>query len=418
MRKPSFLMRALFTAGSILLLAGVAYPQADDSDEPPPPADTTFLEISLTNDGVIAVDVGGYDWYYDFELGTFVMGPPPDDLRPDLIDRSEALTADEFPVEERCTEERHVKAMARSVLVGYDEFVDGDIVALGRVTIKGWVKGDVRSYNQRVLVASSGQVDGDIYAPDVIVRDGGVVIGEIVEASGPLEFDRITRTFSVNGLILVLSFTIFFLLAGFLAVTLMPNKLANFQQCFRTHAVKSWVVGFLSLLLMPIVMALVAITIVGAVLLPIIPFVYLAAILLGVTSFGTQLGGIISKQLQSGNRGSVAQFFLGLVALMSLWFLVAILMGSSSSVSEGFGILFLVIAIIVSTYPVCSGIGSAVLTRFGFRSYTSWKERHLREGGAPAPAPPPIPTAPPIAPGGDMPPGPDETSAAPPRNSE
>jgi hypothetical protein len=47
----------------------------------------------------------------------------------------------------------------------------------------------------------------------------------------------------------------------------------------------------------------------------------------------------------------------------------------------------LVISIIISTIPVCTGVGAALLTRFGFRNYLSWKDFKTETFEAPAPPP-------------------------------
>ncbi len=417
MRKTSFLIPALIALiGLLSLLPCPVAAQAED-EEPIAPSDTTFNRIWLSDEGVTAVDVEGYDWYYDFELGTFVIGVPELDPAAAEFDELDALSTDDLPVEERCTEERTIKPSMRSLLIGYDEYVDGNIVAYGRVTVKGWVRGDVRSMNQRVLVTSSGQVDGDIEAPEIIVKRGGVVLGDQIEADAPLEFTKIKETFSVDGIIIVIVFTVFFLFSGFIIVTLMPNKLSNFEHCFSHYRTKTWVTGFLMLLLMPVLVTVVTITIVGIVVVPMIPMAYIAAIVMGVTAFGATIGRVISKRYLNGEKSSVIRFFIGLVAVMAIWFFDALLLGSTSDVAGGLGIALLVVAIIISTYPICSGIGAALLTRFGFRRYISWREQHPAEGGAPAPAPPPIPTAPPISPNVDHGPAPDETSPEPPRSS-
>ncbi|MEE8577853.1 MAG: polymer-forming cytoskeletal protein, partial [candidate division Zixibacteria bacterium] len=144
-------------------------------------ADTVFQEIKLSDEGVTAVDTAGNDWYYDFTVGTFVTGVLRDGSEQRGPEGRED-TGDYPAIEVRCTEEISFKPLVSSALVGYDEFVDDDIIAYGRVTIKGWVKGDVTSIGKRVLVASSGRVDGDIAAPEIIVKEGGIVRGEQIIA--------------------------------------------------------------------------------------------------------------------------------------------------------------------------------------------------------------------------------------------
>jgi hypothetical protein len=91
----------------------------------------------------------------------------------------------------------------------------------------------------------------------------------------------------------------------------------------------------------------------------------------------------------------LVESMIGMLALIALWYVTAILLGASNPVSEGFGIASLVIAIIVTAYPLLAGVGALVLTRAGFREYEAWRERQRRTGDETGmPAPPPIPETP------------------------
>lgn len=413
-------MRKVPYIGLLLLISGFfasdcltsAYAQPDDSEFVYQPSDTVFNEILLTDESVVAVDTAGYGWYYDFKKGSFVVGNLPVGDVDGRSQRRDELGTDEVPVEERCTEEKEVKPFERrSVWVGYDEYVDGDIIAYGRVTIKGWVKGDVKSIRKRVLVTESGRVDGNIEAPEII--DRGIVLGEKIETGSPLEIEDITRSFSASGVIIVISFTVFLLFCGFLAVTLMPKQMANFGRCLSRHKVKSFFLGLLFVFLMPAVLAVVMVTIIGLIVVPFVPLIYLIAFALGIVSFANLIGKHFSLRYLGGGKSMLFQSTVGILLLMSFWFVVAVLLGSNDDVSQGFGVFFLVVSIMLSSFPILAGVGAAILTRFGFKEYVSWKDRQEQQGGAPAPtpAPPPIPEAP--SPGAP-PAGPVPPSATPP----
>lgn len=393
---------------SILLTAAhdVARGQADD--EMYAPDDTVFVEISLGPDGIRAIDSAGYDWYYDFETDQFVVGLLPAELA-DEGEPDDAVPVDYQPVEERCVIEKKVKPFVHSVLVAADEYVDGSIVAVGRITVKGWVKGDVTSVDKRVLVTATGRVDGDIQAPEIIVKPGGIVLGEqIVTGWG------VGSPGPGIGLLIVLIFTLVFLFFGFLAVTLMPNQVANIGRCISENRVKTYSVGLFFIFLMPIIMLLLVVTIVGTVLVVLLPLVYLFAIILGTMAFGDRIGRFVATRFMGGERSLIFRSLAGSFLVFLLWFITAILLGIGVPVATGFGILFLVIAIIVSSYPLCTGVGAAVLTRFGFKPYVSWTERQKEAGRrpAPAPAPPPIPSAPPEPPPRSYPSDTDETTSS------
>ncbi|HWR82650.1 MAG TPA: polymer-forming cytoskeletal protein [Candidatus Deferrimicrobium sp.] len=381
---------AVLICGLSVVAAGA---QSTLSGAEGPPTDTVFIRILLNEEGVIAYDSAGQEWRYDFQQGTFVAGGADASRR---SDRRGLLTGDDMPVEERCTQEKKVKAFERSVWVGYDEYVDGDIVAYGRVTIKGWVKGDVKSIGKRVLVTESGRVDGDVEAPSVILKDGAEVLGEVKVVGTPLELDDFTRSFSPSGLIVVMSFAIAFLVFGFLTATLMPRQVRNMDGCLSHKTVRSVLLGFLLVLFLPAILVVVTITIVGIIVLPFLPLLYVVAIGLGVVAFGNILGRFFCQRYLGGEKNILLQSTIGILLLMSLWFAVALLLGSDADVSYGLGIFLLLVSILFTCLPILGGVGAALLTRFGFREYQ--RERHDRRwpgaSEAPAPAPPPLPEGP------------------------
>jgi len=354
-----------------------------------------FDEISLTEDGVTAVDTAGIEYYYDFQQEAFVEGLSPDE-EDDFRDNNDRI--DLPPIEERATKKLKVKKFEKSVLVGYDEYVSGNIIAYGSVTVKGWVKGDVKSLNKRVLVTETGQVDGDIEAPAIIVKEGGEVLGKMFESGAPLDIDDIAGTISADGIVIVLSFTLVVLFFGFLIVVLMPRQLGNFSACLTDHRVKCYALGLLLIFLMPVVVILCIITLVGLLVVPLVPMVYAAAMLLGVVAFGGVLGRTFSVRFLGSARGLQFETFVGVSLLMMLWMVVAALLTPNSPIANGLGIAALVIAIIVTTYPICTGVGAGLLTRFGHRPYVSFDQRHQDDGPPPAPAPPPLHQPPPIIP--------------------
>jgi hypothetical protein len=359
--------------------------------------DTIFTQIQLTREGVTAVDTLGRRWVYDFDNNTFVPNreTPTTGSRTDRHGRTEAVPD---PVERRCTQLKVVKPLQKNVLVGYEEYVSGSIVAYGRVVVKGWVKGDVQSFNGRVLVTESGQVDGDIKAPEIVINEGGIVLGA-QEQVDPLEFtgDVLRRPFSVDGVIIVCCFLVFLLVAAFLILSLFPRQQEAFEQAMFAYKFKSFMLGLLSLFLVWLPVGLLAITIVGIILIPFVPFVYVAAMTVGVVSLGRRLGRIAMKRITGDSHSGIFEAFVGISALMVVWMVVAVLLGGGDdgSVAYGFGIFALVLAIIISLFPICTGLGAALLTRMGTRQYRP-KERPdwMRGSDAPAPAPPPIPQMP------------------------
>lgn len=357
--------------------------------------DTLFNEIRLSESGVTAVDTFDVEWNYDFETNQFVRGAAPTGRAGEVSRSGEDVDADLLPIEERCTELRKVRPWEKSILIGVDEYVDGNIIAFGQVRIKGWVKGDVKSLRKRVLVTETGQVDGDIEAPSIIVKDGGVVLGRIIEQRDAIDFEDIAETFSVDGLIVVASLGALLLMVAFLSVSLMPKQISTIRNCILTYKLRTFFLGWLCIFLMPVVALLLTITIIGLILVPFLPLAYLASFFLGIVVFGILLGQTISSRFISGERSILFQALLGILLYIGMWFFVAILMGSADPVSEGFGIALLVFSIVVSIIPISSGLGAVLLTRFGFKDYIGWKGTGKdKEETTDIPAPPPIPNVP------------------------
>lgn len=382
----------IFALGLLVLAGALTRAQETPSEYAPP--DTVFREIRLSDAGVNAVDTAGNDWYYDFTLGSFKAGAPEDASNLEGSEDGEDPAIDYVPVEDRNPKEIKVKPFVSRIVVGYDEYVSGDIIAYGRVTIRGWVKGSVTSIDGRVFVARTGRIDGDVTAPEIIVRDGGEIRGAQIIADTIDPSSLMPKTSSSAGIILLIVFTLVFVFFGFLVVTLMPRQMENFTACVEHSRLKMYFTGLFFVLLMPFVLLLVAITIVGIVLLPIVVLAYVLAMVFGVIAFGSAIGRTISQKFVVRQIGPLLTAMTGIFGFMALWFLTAALLSSSSKVIEGFGIFALVVSIGVSSYPIFTGVGASIMTRFGFRSYVGWKDRP-RPGAGLAPAPPPIPKAPP-----------------------
>ena len=393
--------RSIYTLTLLVLALLPASVLAQESKEPIQTASPTtiFNEIELSPEGIVAYDTSGNRWVYDFSLEAFVPGELAS-TEPETGHEAGGEAALPIPpVEQRCIVPKIVKPYQREVLVGYDEYVDGDITAYGRITVRGWVKGSILSYNGTVEVTESGQVNGDIMAPHVEVQPGGTVYGEITQTGSLTDLPRdvLSYSFSAGGLWVVTGFTIFLLFGGFIAVTLASRQVGRFHHCIAHYPVKSFMIGLLVTVLMPMVILLVVITIVGVLVVPFVPLIYAIAFTLGIVTFSQRIGGAIVSKYASRKAAGMLSFVIGLALLMALWYVVAILMGSGDAVSRGFGIFFLVLSILYTAYQICAGAGAAVLTRFGFRDYVSFDDRVRTAGGASRPpAPPPMPKVPPV----------------------
>ncbi|MBI5266059.1 MAG: hypothetical protein HY851_02390, partial [candidate division Zixibacteria bacterium] len=235
---------------------------------------------------------------------------------------------------------------------------------------------------------------------------GGVVLGRQVVTDKFGLPESLQTSVATAGLWVIFGFSLLFLVCAFLYVTLMPRQLEQFTQCIVRYPAKSAAVGMLFLIGLPVIAVLFIITLVGILVVPFLPLVYLFAITLGVVSCGRLIGRALLSRTFGSQQPALLEAVIGLAILMVQWVLVALLMGSSNSVAYGFGVFALVVAIIVSAFPILAGIGAALLTRFGFRAHVSLRDRIAAEQAAvPAPAPPPIRRTTPF----DLPPGSPDT---------
>ena len=381
----------IYTLGIILI--GSCSVLAQEQVDSFPSSEQTFVEIELTSEGVIAFDSAGNPWSWDFNTETF---EPGRGIRRGSRDDGRIVEwdgPDDLPIEERATNEMFISGSEKRIVIERDEYFDGDILTSGKVTVKGWVRGNIRSYS-RVLVLESGQVDGGIRAPEIIVRTGGLVLGTKYETDHLTDFpvDVFTETVSTAGIWVLFGFAVFLTVAGLLIIVLMPVKLQRMTDCVTHFSARSFFTGLLFTFLMPMVAVLVGITVIGLVVIWAVPLLYLVAYIIGIVIVGRDTGGKLLVKLSGKEPSDVLAYLTGLATLMIIWLVVAVLMGSSDDVSFGFGVFFLVMAILVTCYPIMVGAGAVFLTRFGLRDYVRQKGQFgpVRQEAA-TPAPPPIP---------------------------
>ncbi len=400
------LLRTLFVYPAILLLPVLSSAQELGLEQEdtslaaaaaePAPADTVFYKIYLTEDGVTATDTADNDWYYDFEEDRFVMGirPALDGVRDPIDPGYEGL---DLPIEERASERRRVKPFEqRSLTIGYDEFVDGNVVAYGRVTVKGWVQGDIRSLT-RVVITATGVVDGKVMAPDISVRPGAVVKGGVQETTAPFDISDLTEPFSDDFLQTIAILSAILLVITFLSTSLMPRQLNNIFLASRHYPIRSSLLGLLLLFLLPLVVTLVTVTIVGVLVLPFVPLLYVFALLVGVVAAGDRIGGYLLRRIGRPVTTSWLRGIVGVVIICLFWTVAAIFSGFDGALNV-IGILIVIAVAIYTGFVMLSGLGAALLTRLGTRPYVSWRDRQSQAGEVPSPAPPPRPSAPPVNP--------------------
>ncbi|MEE8417704.1 MAG: polymer-forming cytoskeletal protein, partial [candidate division Zixibacteria bacterium] len=163
--------------------------------------ESTFMEIHLSPEGVYGVDSSGEEWEYDFSREKFVDEAALEEystqttfgrseIRIDLddlddfdklsdFDGIEALDVEELSrlaekavrMAEQSLVRRYKGLQLRAVTIEVGEVVNSSVFAIGEVTVKGTVTGDVISYS-RVTILSTGLVNGDVRAPEIVKMRG------------------------------------------------------------------------------------------------------------------------------------------------------------------------------------------------------------------------------------------------------
>ncbi len=319
-----------------------------------------FESIRLSPDGVLAVDTLGLRWRYQFDSTRWLVetrsaGGRREEVRPD-------------PAAKRCTEARSIGGLQKSVLLGYEEYCDNDIISRGNVTIKGWAKRNVTSLTGRVVVNDGGRVDGNITAPEIDLRPGSDVrgsstittpIGATVDFLSVDPFKAAWWSYGVGmGLILV---------SGILILVFFRKRFNYISQCLEQHQSRSLLTGIAAVFSLPVVAVLLLFTLIGVVLIPLLPVVLLVAGSCGFLWVGCEMAIRVSKN--TPRPICLRWGWIAILALLGLsWYLA--IDGWQFKRWERGGQSLLFGALAISTmYIICAGLGSIILTRVGSRPY-------------------------------------------------
>ncbi len=434
------------TVAMLLLIVPCSFVSAQDDDDDSDVVvvksdlfsgdETTFIELHLSPEGIYGVDSTGTEWEYDFSRDKFVdenldenysstvtvFGR--DNVRINIDDLDEfdeladlenldALEIEEIVQNAQQAVELYERAMVkkykglqlRAVIVEADEVVNSSISSIGEVTVKGTVAGDVISYS-RVTITSTGLIEGDVRAPEIVKMRGGTILGERHESDLPLPPDfidlNIFEKTSYTPLIVVLIIFFAFLFFGLIGFGVSSKPINRVKLCLEQQFVKSFFIGFAGWFALGPLMAILVLTIIGIpVAVLVLPLGLILGIILGVLGACQLTGQLSGRYLGMKNENLLKQLVPGLTILYLPWIVMSLFMISSSGVAEGFSVLFMVIAIIIWSVVVSAGIGAVVLTRFGTREYKkpSRDDINIQVNIRPTPKPPtPPPTPPPLNP--------------------
>ena len=248
-----------------------------------------------------------------------------------------------------------------SFIMEEDTQVLGDISLIGSTTqIGGQVIGDVFAFAGSSTLEISGVIDGDLNQVfhKLNQRDGSTITGEISTFSNPQTiqpfwsgFNLILPFFAnpekvVNSRLMLSA--VFVFLACLIAY-LLPKPTRNVMRTIQNQAGISWGVGFLIMLVTPVVIVVLAITICLSPFALVLLVILLVAALFGWIAMAALLGELM-------NRWFYLKMNLVLQTLVGA-FLIALLVSLIT--------LIPIVGFLTAILLGCSGLGGVVISRFG-----------------------------------------------------
>jgi hypothetical protein len=283
------------------------------------------------------------------------------------------------------------------VVIEPDEIIHGDVVCVfgGDIKVRGRVTGSVFTLTGAIDV--EGTVDEGAVSPFGSVRVGpnGVVGADVVashidkEPGGRINGMRNELFFKFFGdswqprgarwaqttlTVIVVLKILFWVFLVLLAHALAARNVVNVKRKIETAFFKSFLIGIVVQVLLPLVVLLLVTTIVGIpVALFLVPLMLVAAAILSMAAIGLYLGEKIDQntnfhlptQLGRTLVGLLATQVVPLLAVVFTWTAGtgSVLGGSMRLVALGFIGLSIVIGYVIMTL----GVGAVTMTRFGTR---------------------------------------------------
>ncbi|MBD3170268.1 MAG: hypothetical protein GF307_12350 [candidate division Zixibacteria bacterium] len=256
--------------------------------------------------------------------------------------------------------------LGQDVIVEEAEEVYGSItVVSGDIIVRGRVEGDVTSVNGDVLVASTGKVFGNVsaFGGTVERESGSVVTGEKVEATAyGLRKPHISFPFSA------VFFALIVLVFSLTAVTVAPKNVAKVQKAIESNVFKTFFLGYLFIMALPLAMLILVITVVGIPVAGIaVPVLTAAAIIMGFSALSNIVGARFLEITRSPEKSKVINVLIG-GALMFALLIVGVLFDSIFGIFGSISNIFKIIGIVILCCIVLPiSFGASVLTVLGTR---------------------------------------------------
>jgi hypothetical protein len=275
--------------------------------------------------------------------------------------------------------------IGQDLYIAAGEEVPGDAVCIdGDLTIAGTVRGDATCIGGDIKLEDTAVVDGDVVsiggsvdaAPGAEVGGQEVCIGgkfapmipfitKIAEISKPI-------TKSIINIVWEIVFFIFLMFLGLLLSVFMKRQMDNVHDHLTNEFPRSALMGIALAVLAPIAVGVLAVSIIGWPLIPLLIIVLLALQYFGYVAFGQTLGNVI---LGPGKH-PMLKILVGIAILQSVAIIgdfIAIPAGIFGDIGGVFGFVGTIIFLTCGVL----GAGSIIYSRLGLWDLEKTREWHL-----------------------------------------
>lgn len=288
-----------------------------------------------------------------------------------LLGASPVEAAGQVPGAPDCTGTQQKPSFGSAVVVDSSEVICSDVTSFGgTVVVRGNVNGDIVAFGGKVLIA--GIVNGDIYlySGNVTLQNGAQVNGNIHLCNGQWVRAEASQLHgnvygcsqsaaqfltSDSGGIVRFWLILTWIGAGLLLTSLLPEHVMLVRTTALSKKRRSFVLGLLSMLLAPIVLAVLIALIIAVPLAILVGVGLIAAWVLGTVAIGWQLGDYIVRRVAPHYNTRLIQVIVGLTVLALI---------------ESLPVVGWLISLLVGVV----GLGAVFLSRFGTRLYSQPKQ--------------------------------------------
>jgi hypothetical protein len=268
----------------------------------------------------------------------------------------------------KITEREGILKFGEDAVIGRTECVIGDVVVFdGDATVYGEVQGGVVTVKGNVRLASTARVESDVVCiwGNAEVEEGASTGKTTVFNFGRM-FGKILPGKPHSGWMLIFElFRILLLLAATaLIIAAFPAPSRTVTDKLKNQYARSLIVGFLGILLIPVVFLVLLVTIIGIpVALIGLPLAVLSAFLLGGAAVGLRIGQAIRDQARLRWTAPAALACVGILAIEA-----AAMVGKIVNIANPVvGRMFLIVNLLIFSCTWIPGFGAVLLTRFGRR---------------------------------------------------